>query len=69
MVKTLPGDCMTCHKAGGYGGALSTITHKGHYANPAENHFVTGYAGQCLECHSLNAATGVMTVKSGPKNW
>ena len=69
MVKTVPTDCMTCHKAGAYAGALSTITHKSHFANPGENHFISYYQGQCLECHSLNLTTGAMTVKSGPKNW
>ena len=34
-----------------------------------ENHFVTGYGGQCLECHALNAETGAMTMKSAPRNW
>ena len=69
MVKTLPNDCMMCHKAGAYAGPLSTITHKSHYANPTENEFISNYQGQCLECHSLNLTTGMMTVKSGSKNW
>ena len=69
IVKTLPNDCTMCHKAGAKAGALSTLIHKAHYANPAENHFIASYQGQCLECHSLNLTTGVMTVKSGPKNW
>ncbi len=69
MVKTVPNDCKTCHKAGAYAGALAIVIHKSHYANPAENSFIANYQGQCLECHSLNPETGVMAVKSGAKNW
>ena len=68
VVKTLPGDCALCHKAGAKVAALNTILHAVHYAKPAENAFVTVYQGACLACHSL-AATGAVTVKSGPRNW
>ena len=69
IVRELPGGCVMCHKDKAPAGALDTITHKYHYENPDENHFVSGYAGECLACHALNTDTGVMTVKSGPKNW
>ncbi len=67
IVNTVPNDCMMCH--GSYAAKLNTITHTAHYKNPEENHFVGYYAGQCLECHSLDLSTGTMSVKSGPKNW
>ena len=69
MVRTVPNDCGICHKAGTPLGAVSELTHKAHYANASENHFIAYYQGECLACHALNAETGVMTVKSGPKNW
>jgi hypothetical protein len=69
MVRNVPQDCAMCHKPNVPAGALNTQTHRLHYQNPDENHFVTGYQGECLACHSLNINTGIMTVKSGPKNW
>lgn len=69
IVKTLPDDCMFCHKEGAKAGALNLVTHQFHYENPGDNHFVSGYQGACLHCHSLDTNTWEMTVKSGPKNW
>jgi len=69
MMNTLPKDCSMCHKEGGAASPLNTITHKQHYANPGENHFVTEYDGACLACHALDLSTGAMTIKNGPKNW
>ena len=69
IVRTVPNDCYMCHKEGAAAGALNELTHASHYKNPAENHFVEFYQGACLQCHSLDAETGVMGVKSGPKNW
>ncbi len=69
IVKTVPKDCTLCHKAGGKAPALNLVSHKTHYAKPAENAFVTNYQGSCLHCHALDLNTGAMSVKSGPKNW
>ena len=69
MIKTLPDDCGICHKSGTPLGGLNAQTHRLHYQNPSENHFVTGYQGECLACHTLNSATGSVGTKSGPKNW
>ena len=69
IVKNLPGDCGMCHREGSKAGAISLQTHRIHYQNASENHFVTSYGGECLACHSLNVEDGVMTVKSGKANW
>ena len=69
MIKKVPGDCGICHKAGTPLGGMSELSHKAHFEEPSENHFVTAYNGECLACHSLNSATGEVTMKSGPKNW
>jgi hypothetical protein len=69
IVKTVPDDCLKCHREGTKAGPLNLITHKDHYRNAAENSFIKFYQGACLNCHSVDTATGVMTVKSGPKNW
>ncbi len=69
IVKTLPDDCMFCHKEGVKAGELNVITHQGHYHNPGDNHFVSGYQGACLHCHALNTRTWEMSIKSGSKNW
>ena len=69
MVRTVPNDCGICHKAGTPLGATSALSHRAHYADASENHFIAYYQGECLACHALNTETGAMTVKSGPKNW
>ena len=68
IIRTVPTDCLMCHKEGAPAGALSVLVHKNHYENPEENHFIAYYQGECLQCHTLEA-NGVMRVKSGPKNW
>ena len=69
IVKTLPQDCGMCHRPNVPAGELSQVLHLSHYQTPAENIFVTIYKGQCLECHTVNTATGAMGIKQGPKNW
>lgn len=68
IVKTVPTDCTMCHKAGA-AGPLQLVAHKLHYREPDDNVFVNNYGGACLQCHSLDANSGNMTMKSGPKNW
>ena len=70
VVKTLPKDCMMCHKEGSKVPALGVVLHKAHYGpDPAKSAFVTTYQGACLNCHKLDLVGGVMTLKSGPANW
>lgn len=69
IARTIPDDCLMCHKEDAPAGALGPLTHLNHYSDPDENEFVEEYQGQCLNCHALNTATGEMTNKSGPKNW
>jgi hypothetical protein len=69
IVKKLPEDCMMCHKEGGKVAALNIMLHKAHYEKGAESPFIKFYQGACLNCHKLDAASGKMSVKSGPKNW
>jgi hypothetical protein len=66
---TVPGDCRECHSEDGGYTPLSELSHMLHFENPAENDFIGNYGGNCLHCHALDAKTGVITVKSGPKNW
>ena len=69
IVKVAPADCLKCHKEGAKAGPLNLITHRSHYENPTENHFVSSYKGDCLNCHSLDMNTFKMGMKSGPANW
>lgn len=69
MVNNVPQDCMMCHGKDSYGGELSAVVHEAHFEDPDENHFISYYGGDCLNCHSMNVRTGTVTVKSGPKNW
>lgn len=69
IVKKLPDGCMLCHKGTGKAPKLSNVLHVVHFKGGADNHFVSDYQGQCLNCHQLNIATGDMTMKSGPANW
>lgn len=68
-LKTIPVDCATCHKRGGAGPELAGIMHQSHYRNTEKNGFVLYYKGACLNCHAVDTKTGVVSVKSGPKNW
>ncbi|MBI5708031.1 MAG: hypothetical protein HZC36_13700 [Armatimonadetes bacterium] len=68
-LKTIPTDCGRCHRDGSPAGVLKTVLHKAHFQKKAESKFVTMFQGNCLACHALDAATGKVTVKSGPKNW
>jgi hypothetical protein len=69
IVKILPKDCLICHNGKGRAPQFNLAMHLVHFNKPAENAFVTAYKGACLNCHSLDASTGEMSVKSGPKNW
>jgi len=68
-LKTIPNDCALCHKRGGAGPELQTLMHETHFRNPEKNGFVLYYKGACLNCHAVDVKTGVVSVKSGPKNW
>ena len=65
----IPETCFLCHKKGSRLGSLGANLHKAHYANTAASEFVKNYAGSCLNCHSLDVATGDMGFKSGSANW
>lgn len=65
----VPGDCKECHSEDGGYIDLAEAVHLVHFENPADNPFVLEHGGNCLHCHALDAETGIITVKSGPKNW
>ena len=65
----LPGDCSDCHSEAGGMWFLSEVAHMSHYRDPAENRFVQEFGGDCRHCHVMDADTGEVDVKSGPKNW
>ena len=69
MVNTVPDDCLVCHAettAEGMGTEpLASLLHKVHLLGAEENHFITGYQGQCTHCHALDQDTGKMRSKSG----
>ena len=69
VVKSVPKDCLICHKTGPKPPVFSQAMHLVHYAKPSENDFVTTYKGACLSCHILDTSTGEMVKKNGPKNW
>jgi mono/diheme cytochrome c family protein len=69
QTETVPGDCVECHSEDGGFTPLSEFSHMLHFENPAENAFIQSYGGNCLHCHQLDADTGIITVKSGPRNW
>jgi hypothetical protein len=69
IVKTLPDGCGLCHKEGTAAGPISLITHENHYHDADENNFISIYGGACLNCHSLDPSSGLVGMKSGPKNW
>jgi hypothetical protein len=69
LIKIVPKDCGMCHKEGAKMGDLPDVVHKAHFGKGADSKFVKLYQGSCLNCHAVNTATGVMSIKGGPKNW
>jgi cytochrome c553 len=69
MTNTVPQDCLVCHSKQGAKmiGApeLGRLMHLTHLVGGAENEFITGYQGQCVQCHALNKETGELTIKNG----
>jgi hypothetical protein len=68
-VASIPGDCSDCHSEEGGFTPLGEAVHFVHFDQPESNPFVTDHGGECLHCHAMDPETGVVTVKSGPKNW
>jgi hypothetical protein len=69
IVKTAPKDCAMCHKEGAKMGALYSVVHRAHFAKKADSLFIKQFHGACLNCHTMDLATGLVSIKSGPKNW
>ena len=69
MASTIPEDCVICHSeqmAEGMGtDPLGPMMHKIHLVGGADNHFITGYEGQCTHCHALDKEIGGFSIKSG----
>jgi hypothetical protein len=68
-IETVPDDCAACHSEDEGYIPLGELAHLVHFESPAQNDFIQVYGGDCLHCHALDTETGVMSVKSGPKNW
>lgn len=66
---TVPTDCKSCHEPDGDYTPLSEAIHLVHFEDPANNPFVKNFGGNCMHCHAVDTSTGVISVKSGPKNW
>ena len=69
IIKTAPKDCGMCHKAGAKMGDLPSVVHKAHFAKKADSLFIKQFQGFCLNCHTMDLASGVVSIKNGPKNW
>jgi hypothetical protein len=69
QTETVPDDCAVCHSEEGGYSTLKEFSHVVHYDKPARNDFLRDYGGNCLHCHALDARTGDVITKSGPKNW
>lgn len=62
LMQDLPKQCTTCHKPDSKV-PFGEVMHKAHLVGGAENHFITNYQGQCMNCHKLDPQTGSITVK------
>jgi len=68
-LKTIPTDCALCHKRGGRAPSCRLSCTRRTIGTRKKNGFVLYYKGACLNCHVVDVKTGVVSVKSGPKNW
>jgi len=69
IVKTAPKDCGMCHKEGAKAGTLDSVVHKAHFAKKSDSLFIKQFQGACLNCHHMDLASGLVSIKSGAKNW
>ncbi len=69
IIKVVPTSCTVCHKEGAKMGTLFSVVHQAHFAKKADSQFIKLYNGSCLNCHTMDLATGLVSIKSGPKNW
>jgi hypothetical protein len=69
IIKVAPTDCTMCHKEGAKMGTIYQVVHKAHFAKKADSQFIKLYDGACLHCHTMDLDTGIVGIKSGPKNW
>lgn len=68
MVKSAPDGCITCHsKTSKLAPPMDRLLHMIHLTGEG-NKFATIAGAGCTSCHTLNAATGVQKVLSGPLN-
>jgi hypothetical protein len=69
MVKTVPKDCGICHKQGPKPPQLKAAVHKAHAKGFSVAAFGKKPVGACMNCHTADAKTGKVGIKSGSKNW
>ena len=68
MVKSAPDGCIKCHsKTSKLAPPMDRLLHMIHLTGDG-NKFATIAGAGCTSCHTLNAATGVQEVLSGPLN-
>lgn len=68
-MNVVPDDCKECHGDEDDADSLAQIAHSMHYASGSRSEFVTRHGGSCLACHAMSTGDGVVTVKSGSRNW
>jgi len=68
-VKNVPTDCARCHKPSAQKPSFGEMVHKQHFGRGEASVFVQKFKGDCAHCHEMNAKTGKVVSKSGPKNW
>lgn len=68
-VKTVPGDCVRCHRPAAQKPSFGQMVHRQHFSRGEASEFVKKFRGDCAHCHDMDGKTGKVTNKSGPKNW
>lgn len=64
----IPRSCLKCHGAAStVAPPFSRLVHAVHLTGGEKNHFMTIFQGECTHCHKPDAATGAMTIPSGPE--
>jgi len=68
-VLDIPNGCLECHgRNSDQAPPFARLLHTIHLTGGPENHFLSGFQGECTLCHKLDKASGAWTIPSRPES-